>query len=133
MENLKITNDDKPSVEEAVDLYCQVNLGKKEHYDFDRFEKAFKNSRFITARVNGNLVGLVRYMTDEAHETSVREFIVAPPVQRHGIGSKMLDNLTDMYGHTDLYVNTLSDAKEFFVKKGLHAQSSLELVSRRGQ
>lgn len=133
MENLQILQDNKPAVEEAIELYAQMGLGNKEDYNYERYEKAFQNSSFITARVNDNLVGMVRVISDQSHETSVREFLVKPDCQKKGVGKAMLEKLFDLYGHTDLYINTPDECEEFFLKNGMNPQKSLAQVSRKGR
>lgn len=132
MENLKLDTSKKPTVDEAVALYVEAGWGTNNQYDYNRFESAFKNSHFVTAYVNDNMVGFVRYLTDGAHETIVNEFLVSKSMQKKGIGTALLEKLTELHGNTDIYISTPKEIEPFFLKNGMGQQQSFVQVSRRG-
>lgn len=131
MKNIEIVVGQFPPVEEAVNLYVSVGWGEKEQYSFDKFQRAFESSNFILAYDGGDLVGLVRFMTDDAHETNVSEFLVIPAYQKKGIGKQLLQKLYKTYGHTDIYISTPKEHEEFFLKNGMFSQKSFTQVSRK--
>lgn len=131
MKNVNIVAGKQPDVDDAINLYVQIGWGKREQYDSARFQKAFNNSKFILAYNEESLVGMVRLMSDEAHETNVSEFLVRPEFQKQGIGKQLLEKLHETYGHTDLYISTPKEHEDFFLKNGMKSQNSLLQVSRR--
>lgn len=131
MQNVRIIVGKQPDLDDAINMYVQIGWGKREQYDAAKFQKAFDNSKFILAYNEEALVGMVRLMSDEAHETNVSEFLVRPEFQKKGIGKKLLEKLHETYGHTDLYISTPKEHEEFFLKNGMKPQTSLKQVSRR--
>ncbi len=131
MNNIKIISGQKPNLDEALDFYVKIGWGKRSQYDDVRFQKAFDFSHFILAYDENTLVGMIRLMSDQAHETNVSEFMVMPEYQKNGIGKKLLECLYEKYGHTDIYISTPKEHEEFFLKNGMKSQQSLLQVSRR--
>ena len=119
----------KPSTKEVINLYTRVGWGKIEDYNFPRFEKAFEKSRFVTAYDDSNLIGFVRFLSDESQDTSILEFIVHPRYQGFNIGKKMLNELIGEIGHTNIFINCVEKTKDFFLKNGFK-QHQLIALSR---
>ena len=123
----------KPLSDEAITLYLDAGWGTPADYtDAEAvFGKAFDHSHFITARDSQKLVGMIRFLSDEAHDTQVIECVVLKSYQRQGIGSQMLDALVQHYGTTDIYIQSTADAEAFFEKRRFKKHHLIGLSYRR--
>lgn len=114
--NIEFSFKKRPKAEEAIKIYTRLGWGKLEEYNSIRFEKAFENSFFLTAYDSSNLIGFIRFLSDGAHDTSILEFVVHPKYQGFNIGKKMLNDLVQKLGHTNIYLNCPENTVEFFLK-----------------
>jgi len=55
-------------------------------------EIALKKSTFITARINKQLIGLVRLVDDGVYDFYVAEVMVIPSLQGKGIGKELINS-----------------------------------------
>lgn len=118
---------------EAVTLYLDAGWGTKDNYvNADLiFGKAFAYSHFITAREGKKLVGMIRFLSDEAHDTQVIECVVLKAYQGRGIGTQMVNALIQYYGATDIYIQTTANTEAFFQKNNFKKHHLIGLSYRR--
>lgn len=117
---INIYHNKKPNVLEGINLYLDAGWGRAEDYSGAQknFEEAYNNSHFVTAVENNKLVGMIRFLTDGFHDTQILECIVLKSYQNRGIAGKMLDMLKDVYPHTAIYVQSVENYKDAFIKQG---------------
>ena len=85
---------DRVSAAEMMALAEAVGFGP--HRTLDRNERAIKGSLFVgTARVHGELIGLVRLVGDGAYILHVADMMVHPGYRRQGIGSRLVELAID--------------------------------------
>ncbi len=80
---------------EAAALYRELGWGTEARYSRARMKKALEGCDVVIAAHNGagELVGLLRALTDSALDTKVLDLVIAPEYQRQGIGLRMMDRL----------------------------------------
>ena len=81
-----ITADERPSREELLTLYDAVGWTSYTT-DPDALEAAVDGStRVVTARYDGDLLGLARVLSDGASVAYLQDVLVRPELQREGVG-----------------------------------------------
>ena len=126
-----IKNNAIPQAHEAIALYLDAGWGEQQHYTGREsvFEKAFNASRFITAWDGERLVGMIRFLSDGAHDTQIIECLVLKAYRRQGIATKMLTLLKEDYGQTVLYIQTTPEGEACLMKNGFKKQHRLTGMS----
>lgn len=107
-------------VNEAIALYLDAGWGTSSDYEGKSavWEKAFQNSHFITAYDDNHLVGMIRFLTDHAHDTMIVECLVLKKYQNQGVAKQMLDALKEQFAHTAIYIQTTPSSEAFFAQNG---------------
>ncbi len=82
---------------ELVELYHSVQWSRyAEHPQL--LQRAIAGSSYVvTARQRGRLVGLARAVSDGASICYLQDVLVAPDVQRQGIGRTLVESILDRY------------------------------------
>jgi GNAT superfamily N-acetyltransferase len=85
---------DKPAASEVIALFRAAGLNGPLD-EPDRVAQMLLASQLvITARVDGQLVGLIRVLTDFAFNAFVADLAVSPALQGKGIGTELLARAT---------------------------------------
>jgi GNAT superfamily N-acetyltransferase len=76
--------------------------------DFERLQRMIDHAdEMVTARVNGQLVGLLRAVTDYAYCCYISDLAVDKAYQGHGIGKELINRLKQKLGNEEIqYVLT---------------------------
>lgn len=88
---IDISAEDRPTREELVDLYETVGWTTYTA-DPDTLVAAVDgSSRVVTARYQGELLGLARVISDGASIAYLQDVLVRPELQREGVGRSLVD------------------------------------------
>ena len=94
--NIKINIDDEIEETEVIDLYRANKWSSAEKPS--ALLPALRNSHaLVTARVDGQLVGIANAISDGHLVVYYPHMLVHPKYQRMGIGRKMMDAMQDRY------------------------------------
>lgn len=96
MDSIVISSDPrrvKPA--DAAALYVELGWGIPARYSASRMRRSLAHCDVIIAAHNGagELVGLLRALTDHALDTKVLDLVIAPEYQRQGLGLRMMARL----------------------------------------
>lgn len=84
------TDQDRPTTEEIIDLYLSAGL-KRPVEDTERIARMYANSNLIvTARMNGQLIGVSRALTDHGFCCYLSDLAVRKEFQSAGIGKQLV-------------------------------------------
>ncbi len=93
-----VSDIDLPTVEELVSLYNSVGWSAYTN-DPSKLLRAVQASlRVVTARLDGNLVGLVRIVGDGETIVYIQDILVHPSAQRTGFGRQLMASALEPYG-----------------------------------
>ncbi|MGE7366352.1 GNAT family N-acetyltransferase [Desemzia incerta] len=100
--------------------------------DMEKLLRGIQNSFTITAYKEQELIGLVRYITDEETILFVQDLLVKPDFQRQGVGGELLDRVLNKHPEvnqnlllTDRTENTIS----FYKRQGFKMAEDLEAAA----
>jgi len=101
--------------------------------DDKAFEKMFANSLSVFgAYREGELVGVLRTVGDDAHILYIQDIIVSPEHQRRGIGSLLLSAACEHHGHVRQKVlltdKTDDAARAFYRAQGFQETEHKDVV-----
>lgn len=96
--------------------------------DIEKLLRGIQNSSTITAYKEQELIGLVRYITDEETVLFLQDLLVRPDFQRQGIGGELLNRVLSKHSVvsqnlllTDQTENTIS----FYKRQGFKIAEDL--------
>lgn len=106
---IEFADDEVVPIKELTELYQSVGWTAYSD-DPDALARAVDRSDYvITARnSDGDLVGLTRCLTDDAHVCLIQDVLVRPDHQRTGIGSVMVGRVLRVHEHVR-HVQLVSD------------------------
>lgn len=80
-------------IEEVLAVYRDSGLGERRPIaDVERFQAMVRNANLIVVcRIDGELVGIARSMSDFAYTTYLSDIAVSKSHQRSGIGQALID------------------------------------------
>ncbi len=80
----------------------------------DRLWRAFANSQYMTEKNNqGEIVALIRWVTDQATVVLIQDLLVHPDYQRKGLGKKLMQRaLAEIKSYGQLQIEVLTDDEE---------------------
>lgn len=89
---IKYQTENKLSVEEFKSVLIRSTLGERRPIEeTERLAKMLKNANLIiTARINGQLIGVSRSVTDFAYCTYLSDLAVDEAYQKQGIGKELI-------------------------------------------
>ena len=88
---------DLHTVEELVSLYNSVGWSAYTN-DPEKLLRAVRSSlRVVTARLNGQLIGLVRIVGDGETIVYIQDILVRPEAQRTGVGRQLMASALTPY------------------------------------
>ncbi|MDX6276517.1 MAG: hypothetical protein QOJ72_645 [Nocardioidaceae bacterium] len=127
-----IITEETPTRDELIELYSAVGWTAYTR-DADALVKAFAGSALVlTARdTGGSLLGLVRTLSDGVTICYVQDLVVAPVVQRRGVGRALLSQVLIRYeGCRQLFLTTDADGPlDFYRGLGFVPHDELGLVA----
>lgn len=74
----------------------------------------------ITARLDGQLVGLLRGLSDFSYRSFIADLAVARAYHRKGIGRKLIQVARNQAPEARLFLFSAEDAAPFYEKMGFH-------------
>lgn len=108
------------SLEEFVFILNDSGLGiRRPMQDPDLLRKMLEGSNLlVTARIEGQLVGLLRGLSDYCYRCFVADLAVAKSFQGQGIGRSILQFTRDLAPEARLFLFSAEDAEPFYQKLG---------------
>jgi N-acetylglutamate synthase-like GNAT family acetyltransferase len=106
---------DKPVASEVIALFRAAGLNGPLDEPERVAQMLLASQHVITARVDGQLVGLIRLLTDFAFNAFVADLAVNPAFQRKGIGTELLARATASHDGVK-YILQTHDAAGFYLK-----------------
>ncbi len=120
---------------EAAALYVELGWGDVVRYSSARMRRALAHCDVIISAHNGagELVGLLRALTDTAIDTRVLDLVIAPEYQRQGLGQRMMARLRShpAVKGTTIYFETERKHFGFAAKCGYEKRKGLAVFRRR--
>lgn len=110
------------SLEEFQQILLQSGLSKRRPMGQPQFlERMISGANLlVTARENGQLVGLLRGLSDFCYRTFVADLAVAQSHQRRGIGKQLLARCRQLAPEARILLLSAEDAVPFYQKIGFH-------------
>lgn len=106
--------------------------GTEEHYTDAILESMIKEcSYFVVAQDTNTLVGYARAFTDHVMVTWIAEILVHPEYRRQGIGTRIMNELLRVTGHTSIYAEALTGNEGFFASFDIKPKTTLVACSRK--
>ena len=89
--------------------------------DLNLLERMISGSNLlVTARAEGQLVGLLRGISDHCYRSFIADLAVSQDYQRKGIGRQLLKIAREQAPEARLILFSAEDALPFYEKLGLH-------------
>jgi len=119
-----ILTPDLPTRAELLALYASVGWTTYAD-DPDALERAVRQSSLVVCgrSDDGDLLGLVRVVSDDVSIVYVQDLLVAPAVQRRGVGRALMEAVLARYAHVRQRVLITGDEPgplAFYRPLGLH-------------
>lgn len=110
------------SLEEFHWILNDSGLGERRPMnDLDLLQSMISGSNLIvTARKEGQLIGLLRGLTDHCYRCFVADLAVAKAYQRQSVGRKLLEFTRNLAPEARLFLFSAEDACTFYEKLGFH-------------
>jgi GNAT superfamily N-acetyltransferase len=110
------------SLAEFIFILDDSGLGKRRPmHDPEQLNKMLEGSNLlVTAREDGQLVGVLRGLSDYCYRCFIADLAVAKRVQGKGIGRKILQFTRDLAPDARLILFAAEDAEPFYRKLGFH-------------
>lgn len=120
---------DKKSVKpaEAAALYIELGWGTAKQYSVSRMKRSLANCSIVISARNeaGEIVGILRALSDFAIETKVLDMIIVSEYQRQGIGQAMMKKIEALAKGTAIYFETEKKNFGFAAKCGYKKRKGL--------
>jgi GNAT superfamily N-acetyltransferase len=78
------------------------------------------SNAFVTARLDGQLVGLLRGLSDYCYRTFVADLAVSKSFQRQGIGKEIIRFTRQLAPEARIFLFSAENAEGFYQKLGFH-------------
>lgn len=132
MKNILFYNDKTPETGDAIALYVAAGWGSIADYPAEQWENALNGTtRIFTAYHQEQLVGMVRVLSDNAHDTHLADFVVHPDFRRQGIGKTLLQDVATQFSHTAIYLDGLNTKSiPFFETGGFTVRTHMFVASK---
>jgi len=114
-----LQNNKSITAEELISVFESVGWNK----DSLNIVKAFKNSYYITAYVEGELIGFARAISDGEYYTNIFDVIVVPEFQKRGIAKKMVLMIKQKFKGTYFFLTYTEGNKKFYEKCGFEVNN----------
>jgi len=105
---------------EYIDILESSGLAKpRPMNDIDHMHRMIMGSNMIvTAREDGELVGVLRALTDYCYRTFIADLAVTKDRQGHGIGKSLIQKAREIVPEARLFLFSAEDAEGFYQKQG---------------
>ena len=91
-----------------------------------------KEAQYIlTARVDNQLVGLIRVLTDFSYNAFIADLAVLPEFQNKRIGSQLLNKATQPFEKVKFIIQPGHDSGEFYKKNGFESSPICMVLPRK--
>ncbi len=119
---------------EAAALYVELGWGDAARYAPARMRRALAHCDVVISAHNaaGELVGLLRALSDSAIDTKVLDLVIAPEYQRQGLGQRMMAQLRrhPTVRRTTVYFETERKHFGFAAKCGYQKRDALRVFRK---
>lgn len=107
-------------LQEYINILDSSGLGKRRPMDDrDHLDRMLKGSNLIlTAREDGELVGVLRALSDFCYRTFIADLAVVSERQGKGIGRALLQKARETAPEARLFLFSAEDAEGFYQKLG---------------
>jgi GNAT superfamily N-acetyltransferase len=107
-------------LEEFVFILNDSGLGvRRPMHDPELLQRMILGSNLlVSARINGEIVGLLRGITDHCYRCFIADLAVAKNHQKKGIGSQLLGFVNSMAPEARMFLFSAEDAEPFYQKLG---------------
>lgn len=121
MNNIVYKAEDRLDPSEFIDVLNRSTLGERRPVDdFNRIKTMCKNANLIiTARLDGNLIGVARSITDFAYCTYLSDLAVDKDYQKKGIGKKLIEETKRQTPQAKLILLSAPTAVNYYPKIGM--------------
>ena len=107
----------------VAELYGSVGWGDPQAYrDAELRMMVAQSTFFAVAEENGQMIGLLRALSDRVSVTWIAEVVVQPAYQRRGVGAALIAVLLREFAHTAIYAEALAGTDPFFARFGITAK-----------
>jgi predicted N-acetyltransferase YhbS len=106
---------------EFIDVLKRSTLGERRPIDdFERIKKMCENSNLIvSARLDGNLIGIARSVTDFYYCTYLSDLAVDKDYQKKGIGKRLIEETKKQSQKATLILLSAPAAVDYYPKIGM--------------
>lgn len=116
----EINTTDKPSEEELKNLFIQTTwASKRKENDIAKMLESL--SVFVSIRLNSELIGFGRAISDGVYRALIDDIIVDNAHQNKGLGKIIVENLLkQLVGIDEIFLNTKPKLEGFYQKFGFN-------------
>ncbi|NWG29395.1 MAG: GNAT family N-acetyltransferase [Ignavibacteriaceae bacterium] len=115
---------------EFIDVLNRSTLGEGRPVDdLDRIKKMCQNANLIvTARLNGNLIGVARSVTDFVYCTYLSYLAVDKAYQKKGIGKRLIEETKKQTPQAKLILLSAPAAIDYYPKIGMKKHNQCFII-----
>lgn len=119
---LTIQKEQTISLQEFIEVLEKSGLSRRRPMeDLALLEQMVKGANlWVSARENGELIGLMRGISDYCYRTFIADLAVNSSFQRKGIGKKLIGLTREIAPSARLILFSVEDAEGFYQKLGFH-------------
>jgi GNAT superfamily N-acetyltransferase len=121
---------DRPAASEVIALFRAAGLNGPLDEPERVAQMLLASQHVITARVDGQLVGLIRVLTDFAFNAFIADLAVSPTFQGKGVGTELLAQATSSHDGVK-YILQTHDAAGFYLKNNFTKADGCYVRMRR--
>jgi len=121
---------DRPAASQVIALFRAAGLNGPLDEPERVAQMLLASQHVITARVDGQLVGLIRVLTDFAYNAFIADLAMSPAFQGKGIGTELLARATASNEGVK-YILQTHDAGGFYLKNDFTKADSCYVRMRR--
>ena len=100
------------NIDEVLSIFNSFDWKREK----EQIYSAFKNSYYILAYNNENLIGFGRAISDYYCYTSIHDVLVLKEFQNKGIGTNIMNMLIEKFSNTNIYLTHTPYKDEFYKK-----------------
>jgi GNAT superfamily N-acetyltransferase len=117
---------------EVCALYVDLGWGDRKKYPAARMKRSLANCDIVISARNeaGELVGVMRALSDFAFETKVLDMVIDPDYQRQGIGKKAMKVLEKLVPGTTIYCETENKNLRVLIHRVYHKRPGLTVFKK---